>query len=784
MDYFFSQLLRSIGVFFRTVRAFFLRKLMGLTSMLRRLTNFSRHATKVASSSLQSVMSAAQTPSDPSDYVETGNYYIAKALIIRIVLGIAAFLLIAYFLVWPFVLSHFLTAKFYEQDRRVADWTGRVIVYSDAKKTVPLYAGRLEKGVLQGDGKRYDGDGVLSYEGQMRDGQPDGSGREYRDGVLVYEGQFSSGLYSGSGKSYADGGLAYEGQFLNGLYEGRGRQYQAGVLSYDGSFHAGAAEGTGVSYDPTGRITYQGQYLAGLPDGIGTAYGENGLKEYAGGFVKGVYSGEGILYFDGGQLEADFENGAPKGVVSWKKNGLLYYQGEWSDGMPEGFGTLYSKAGKKLYEGQFRAGSIDCAGLLEGSTEALRSAFAEGRVKNEADSAGFLVTAEELGVSALCSFRTEEEDSAVRRIDLFAPEKDGWVELLPGSAHTGGVAWPDGAEPQSLTAPFSGRLGVNVAPGDYAAESVVSDGKSVLALYETGARKKAVLVTWVRVNAPQSESPPQQEQQSSSDGSDDPLLAALDTMIESGGTLAGAGAPSKGNGTEAVFRQMANPEKAVELTDAMIDYWESAARLTALQEADGAYDTLIEDARSASAEGLASAEAAKTLERERQELQTQIEGCTTALQRAALQAGALGVANPGAYALEELLVGFDPAQLKAEDLIPAAVSYAGATGAETGAADIQTAVRLGLLNLTDARGEMQLALSRCQALSESESDAAEAFSMGAVTRQERYEAAKALSCARADLASAAAEFSRQANRFDLLTGGWISRTFGWRRGVF
>lgn len=783
MDYFFSQLLRSIGVFFRTVRAFFSRKLMGFTSMLRRLTNFSRHATKVASSSLQSVMSAAQEPSGPSDYVETGSHYIAKALIIRIVLGIAAFALIAYFLIWPFVLSHFLTARFYEQDRRVADWSGRVIVYSDAKKTVPLYAGRLEKGVLQGEGKRYDGDGLLAYEGQMKDGEPAGSGKEYRGGVLVYEGLFSSGLYNGSGKCYADGELAYEGQFLDGLYEGSGRLYENGVLSYSGSFHAGAAEGTGVSYDPSGRIAYQGQFLAGLPDGTGTAYGENGQKEYEGGFVKGEYSGDGVLRFDGGQLEAAFENGEPKGVVSWKKNGLLYYQGEWSNGMPEGFGTLFSKAGKKLYEGQFCAGTIDCDSLLSGSTDQLRAAFAEGRVKNEVDSAGFLVIAEELGVSALCTFRTEKEDSAVCRIDLSAPEKDGWVELLPGSAHTGGVAWPEKAQPQRLTAPFSGRPGVNVAPGDYAAESAVTDGKSVLALYESEAREKAVLVTWVRVNAPQTQSPPPQEQQSGGDAPDDPLLAAMDTMIESGGTLAGAGAPSKGSDTQAVFRQMTDAEAAAELTDAMIDYWEGSTRLTALQKADERCEALIEDTRSAAAEGLESAETVKALERERQEIQTQIDGCGTAMQRAAIQADALGVRNLGSYALEELLVSFDPAQLKAEELIPIAVSCAESNDPEADAAAVQTAVRMGLLNLTDARGEMELAFSRCQALSENESDAAEAFSMGSVSRGDWYEAEKELFCARAELASAAAEFSRQANRFDLLTGGWVSRAFGWRRDV-
>ena len=98
---------RAIGVFFRTLRAFFARKIMGLGAQLRRLTNFSRHATKAASSSLQGVMSAAQKPTQPSDYVETGRLYISKALIIRILVGIVAlFLLIYFFSLKYFIFNH------------------------------------------------------------------------------------------------------------------------------------------------------------------------------------------------------------------------------------------------------------------------------------------------------------------------------------------------------------------------------------------------------------------------------------------------------------------------------------------------------------------------------------------------------------------------------------------------------------------------------------------------------------------------------------------------------
>ena len=543
MNSFFQQLGRSIGVFFRTIRAFFSRKLMGIVSGFRRLTNISRHATKAASETLQGMASAAQNPSSPSDYVETGKLLISKALIIRIVLIIAAIGLIGYFLVWPFVLSHFLTAKFYVDDKRVADWSGRVIVYSDSKKKIPLYEGRLEDGVLQGECKLYDENGVLIYEGQVKDGERNGNGKEYKNGVLVYDGQFVNGLYdgmgtlykdgqilytgqfsnslyegrgklygersliydgqftaglfdgfgtlydengkilytgqyekgirSGNGKEYNDGELLYDGQFQDDLYEGRGKLYNRGVIIYDGIFHIGKEEGTGTAYYyPSGKVAYQGQFVAGRRDGTGVAYNEDGSKIYEGGFAEDEYSGEGILYFgDGGQLTASFVGGVPTGNVEWVKNGFTYYTGEWADDAPNGFGTLYNKAGKKIYEGPFLGGTLDGSKLLNNTADGLRAILCDGNVKNEISTKGYLIIAEELGLTALCSFRTDDDESRVCKLFLCAPLKDDWVAILPGMVHTTAVQWPEGADVDRFLSEYTTQAGVNVYPGRYDAES-------------------------------------------------------------------------------------------------------------------------------------------------------------------------------------------------------------------------------------------------------------------------------------------------------------------------
>lgn len=112
LNYLFSQLTRSLGVFFRTIRAFFSRKLVSITARLRRLTSFSRNAMKVATGSLQAAATAMKKPTKRDDYVETERLFISKAFLIKLLLVLAALGLIFYFLVWPFILSHFMTVKF------------------------------------------------------------------------------------------------------------------------------------------------------------------------------------------------------------------------------------------------------------------------------------------------------------------------------------------------------------------------------------------------------------------------------------------------------------------------------------------------------------------------------------------------------------------------------------------------------------------------------------------------------------------------------------------------
>lgn len=114
LSYLLRQLTNSFGIFFRTIRAFFTRKLVGAWSYLRRITNFSRQATKVATTSFQGVATAMKKPSKREDYIETQRLFISKSFLILLAVKLVLIGLLFYFFIWPFLLSHFFVAKFYQ----------------------------------------------------------------------------------------------------------------------------------------------------------------------------------------------------------------------------------------------------------------------------------------------------------------------------------------------------------------------------------------------------------------------------------------------------------------------------------------------------------------------------------------------------------------------------------------------------------------------------------------------------------------------------------------------
>ena len=173
---FFQQLLNSCGLVFRTFRAFLTRQVVGLRARIRRVTSLSRQAVRLVPKAMSTVAVAGKKPTKREDFVETKRLFVAKSLLIMLVLGLIAFGLLFYFVIWPWLVRMFFTARLYQNDEAVATYSGKVVVCYDEEKDMPMLQGKMEDGMIQGQGKAYDEAGRVQYEGAFVNGLYEGKG--------------------------------------------------------------------------------------------------------------------------------------------------------------------------------------------------------------------------------------------------------------------------------------------------------------------------------------------------------------------------------------------------------------------------------------------------------------------------------------------------------------------------------------------------------------------------------------------------------------------------------
>ena len=151
-------------------------------------------------------------------------------------------------------------------------------------------------------------------------------GKEYdKDGELIYEGEFLNGERNGEGKEYDfDGEILYEGEYLKGKRNGKGKEYKNGLLFFEGEYLKGK-KWNGKGFDKKKNIIYQ------LNNGNGK------VKEY---------SHNGKIFFEG-----EYLNGERNGKVKEYMNGVLFFQGEYLHDKRNGKGKEFDS--NKIFEGEY-----------------------------------------------------------------------------------------------------------------------------------------------------------------------------------------------------------------------------------------------------------------------------------------------------------------------------------------------------------------------------------------------------------------------------------------------
>jgi hypothetical protein len=162
----------------------------------------------------------------------------------------------------------------------------------------------------------------LKYEGEIKNGLPNGQGTEtYTDGTK-YVGEYEGGSIINGTVTYPDG-RKYVGGFKDGKYNGQG-----------------------TDTSPYGR-KYVGEFKDGLPNGQGTDTYPNGEK-YVGKWKNGKRNGQGTFtYPDGRKYEGEWKDDKKHGQGIFTLPGEGYYSGGYKDDKPWN-GTLYDINGNNI----------------------------------------------------------------------------------------------------------------------------------------------------------------------------------------------------------------------------------------------------------------------------------------------------------------------------------------------------------------------------------------------------------------------------------------------------
>ena len=161
---------------------------------------------------------------------------------------------------------------------------------------------------------------IGKYEGEIKNGFPNGQGTFTLNDGEKYVGEYKDGLENGQGTYTWSDGSKYVGEYKDGEVDGQGTYTWSDGSKYVGEYKNGERNGQGNYTYPDG-IKYVGEYKDGEKNGQGTTTYTDGGK-YVGEFKDGKKNGQGTYTWSDGDKE----------VGEWKKNEL------WN-------GTMYDKDG-------------------------------------------------------------------------------------------------------------------------------------------------------------------------------------------------------------------------------------------------------------------------------------------------------------------------------------------------------------------------------------------------------------------------------------------------------
>ena len=180
---------------------------------------------------------------------------------------------------------------------------GRSIEFSLETK-LPVSEKWFENGKIVYERIRVDGNVMSEYD--------EGGNLLYKGGFKYKDGEFNR---HGEGKEYeGDKVIKYNGRFANDCYEGKGVLYRNGHAYFKGEWRCGYPEGEGSLYNEDGNVKLKGNWHVGYLDGIDYLTGEKrgfcSCFRSSGG--KGVSKKKTIMGGSDGKNRKESHNGKSK----------------------------------------------------------------------------------------------------------------------------------------------------------------------------------------------------------------------------------------------------------------------------------------------------------------------------------------------------------------------------------------------------------------------------------------------------------------------------------------
>ena len=125
-------------------------------------------------------------------------------------------------------------------------------------------------------------------------------------------------------------------------------------LIFKGEYKNGKRNGLGFYYDNTGNIIFKGTFKDGKKNGKGTEYYLGDHIKFEGEYFNGFpYNGRG--YDCDNNLVYELKNGCGHVKLFTFLNKLIF-EGEYLDGVKNGFGREYNNDSKLIFEGEYLNG--------------------------------------------------------------------------------------------------------------------------------------------------------------------------------------------------------------------------------------------------------------------------------------------------------------------------------------------------------------------------------------------------------------------------------------------